>query len=111
MIGTDAPAATPMRIMDAFSKLGPGRVVLGPSLDGGFYLLALSQPASDLGELLEEIPWSSPDTLAALMGGVRALHLDMELLSDARDIDTLEDLEAHCQSPEYTGFPLNHLLN
>lgn len=106
VIGTDAPATTPERILDAFSRLAPGRMVLGPSLDGGFYLMALSDSLSDLGGLLEEIPWSSSDTLAALMGGVRGLGLDLHLLPQARDIDTLTDLKAHGLSPEGANPPL-----
>ncbi len=111
VIGTDAPATTPERILEAFSMLGRGRIVLGPSLDGGFYLMALADPRPDLGNLLEEIPWSSPDTLAALGGGVRCLDLRFELLPYARDIDTPEDLEAHCLSAENAVFPLFNPLN
>lgn len=106
VIGTDAPATTPERIRVAFSRLEPGRIILGPSFDGGFYLMAVSGTLSELGGLLEEIPWSSPDTLAALLIGVRRLHLNVDLLPEARDIDTLEDLEAHRQSPEGVGFHL-----
>lgn len=111
LIGTDAPATTPERILEAFSRLAPGHIVLGPSLDGGFYLLALSDSLSDLGGLLEEIPWSSSDTLAALVGGVRRLNLKVDLLPDAQDIDTLEDLKAYSLDPENDGFPLFDLRN
>lgn len=106
VIGTDAPATTPRRVAEAFLGLAPGRIVLGPSLDGGFYLMALSKFQPDIGSLLEEIPWSSPDTLAALIGGLHDLGFGVELLPEARDIDTLEDLEAHRLSPEGASFPL-----
>lgn len=95
VIGTDAPSVTLARITGAFDQSGPGRIVLGPSMDGGFYLMALSHPVSNLGKLLEEIPWSSSDTLATLIGGARCLGLDVRLLPEARDIDTVSDLEAY----------------
>ncbi len=106
VIGTDAPAATPARIHEAFSKLVHGRVVFGPALDGGFYLMAVAPPVVGMEDLLEETPWSSSDTLAAIVGGVRGLGLGVVLIPEALDIDTLEDLEAHRRSPEGVGFPL-----
>lgn len=106
VVGTDAPAVTSARVTEGFSKLEEGWVVLGPTLDGGFYLMALRQPLPDLGALLEGVPWSSSETLASLIQGVTASGLDVHLLQEARDIDTVEDLRAHQRSSEMARFPL-----
>lgn len=106
VVGTDAPATTPALIVKAFSTLEAGCIVLGPTLDGGFHLMALPHPIPGLDDLLEEMPWSSSDTLAALVGGARSLGFEVKLLPEARDIDTLADLEAYRRSPENVDFPL-----
>lgn len=106
VVGIDAPSVTAARVAEAFSKLEEGRMVLGPTLDGGFYLMALRQPLPDLGALLEGMPWSSSDTLASLINSVTEIGLDVHLLQEARDIDTVEDLRAHQRSPEMARFPL-----
>lgn len=99
LVGTDAPDAVPARVMEAFSELESGSVVLGPSLDGGFYLMAISGPIMGMEDLMEQVPWSSSGTLAALTGRLRTLGLEIKLLPEARDIDTLHDLEAYRENP------------
>ena len=63
--------------------------VFGPTLDGGYYLLALRRPCP---ELFENIPWSTELTLRASLAAAahagRRVHL---LERKLRDIDTAED--------------------
>jgi rSAM/selenodomain-associated transferase 1 len=64
-------------------------LVLGPSEDGGYYLIGLKEPVP---ELFQEIPWSTDRVLASTLERARALGLSFGLLHPWYDIDTYDDL-------------------
>ena len=66
-------------------------VVLGPSLDGGYYLLGLRQLWP---QLFVNIPWSTADVLEQSLTTAQGAGLKTALLPEWQDIDTLEDLHA-----------------
>jgi rSAM/selenodomain-associated transferase 1 len=90
-IGTDAPAVDADAVADAVRRLEASDVVLGPALDGGYYLLGLSRPAPDL---LQSIPWGTGEVLRATLERCARLGLTADLLAPLRDLDTAEDLRA-----------------
>ncbi len=65
-------------------------VVLGPSEDGGYYLIGLRRPHR---ELFEEIAWSTPVVLTETIRRAEARGLRVRLLPPWFDVDTAEDLE------------------
>lgn len=69
---------------------GGDRVVLGPTEDGGYYLLGLSRPHP---ELLREIPWSTPEVFRTTLERVRAAGLQVRVLPRWFDLDYPEDLK------------------
>jgi uncharacterized protein len=75
---------------------GPTEVVIGPSLDGGYYLLGLKAPHP---ELFAGISWATDAVLADTLKRARELSLTVELLPYWRDIDTYADLLAFLQQP------------
>lgn len=64
-------------------------VVLGPSSDGGYYLIGLKRPA---GGLFHSIPWSTEFVMEKTLERVSELGLKAGLLPVAYDIDVEEDL-------------------
>ncbi|MEJ2322552.1 MAG: TIGR04282 family arsenosugar biosynthesis glycosyltransferase [Gammaproteobacteria bacterium] len=90
LIGTDCPELQPRHLREAVSALGAGYdAVLGPALDGGYYLVGLNR---ELPALFHAIDWGSPrvmqqtrDRLAA--GGMRWHELEVR-----RDLDRPGDL-------------------
>ena len=89
--GTDLPALPASVYEDAFLLLGRHDLVLGPSLDGGYYLIGLSRTAP---ELFREMPWSTPDILTLTRTKAHALGLNAALLEPQRDVDTIDDVLA-----------------
>ena len=89
IIGTDAPAVSRERVLEAFGSLDDHDVVIGPARDGGYYLLALSQsrPA-----LFQGLAWSTPSVFASTAERAKALGLGVRVLETLGDIDTLEDV-------------------
>jgi rSAM/selenodomain-associated transferase 2/rSAM/selenodomain-associated transferase 1 len=90
VIGTDAPGVNQDLVEAALRALSAAHLVLGPALDGGYYLLGLTRPAP---ELFRGIPWSTEEVLKATLARARELGLTATLLPVLRDVDTLEDLK------------------
>ena len=91
IIGTDAPTLPQSTYQEALSLLSGHAVVLGPALDGGYYLIGLTRPVP---ELFAEIPWSTDRVLALTREKALALNLTIGLLREWRDIDAIEDLHS-----------------
>jgi rSAM/selenodomain-associated transferase 1 len=91
VIGTDCPGVDAGVVEAAFARLDTADVVLGPALDGGYYLVGVRRPTP---EIFMEVPWSAPDTLAVTIERARAAGLTVALLDPLRDIDTGADWAA-----------------
>ncbi len=91
IVGTDLPALPASVYDDAFGLLAQHDLVLGPSLDGGYYLIGLSRTAP---EIFRQIPWSTPDVLTLTQTKAHALGLKVALLEPQRDVDTVDDVLA-----------------
>jgi rSAM/selenodomain-associated transferase 1 len=91
VIGTDVPGVSREIVLEALAALDDHDVALGPTHDGGYYLLALKRPR---GELFEGIAWSTPGVLPATLNKAHSLNLSVYCLSRLTDIDTLEDVRA-----------------
>jgi glycosyltransferase A (GT-A) superfamily protein (DUF2064 family) len=91
IIGSDAPDLPLSYIHEAYRLLETLQtdVVLGPSSDGGYYLLGMRHVWP---KLFTNIPWSSADVLEQSLSAVRDSGLTATLLPGWQDIDTLEDL-------------------
>jgi uncharacterized protein len=91
LIGSDLPPV-PLRFFEdayAYLQLSGKRVVLGPSRDGGYYLVGLNQPVA---ELFEAMTWSHGQVLAQTREKLAALQVDTLFLPPWFDIDTPDDL-------------------
>jgi uncharacterized protein len=91
-LGSDHPTLPLEMVHRAFERVESGAdVALGPAEDGGYYLIALRAGAV-APRLFEGIAWSTGQVLAATLDRCRELGLAVELLPQAPDVDTPEDL-------------------
>jgi rSAM/selenodomain-associated transferase 1 len=100
VVGSDCPWFTATHVAKASAKLGGAEAVLGPSTDGGYWLVAQRPPGL---AMFARIPWSSPDTLERTRERIKALGGTWFELDELVDIDTEEDLElvlADARTPE-----------
>jgi rSAM/selenodomain-associated transferase 1 len=67
----------------ALTRLGD-RLVLGPAMDGGYYLIGLKRPHADL---FRDIAWSTGQVLQQTLGAAAALRLPVTLLPTWYDVD------------------------
>jgi glycosyltransferase A (GT-A) superfamily protein (DUF2064 family) len=85
-IGADAPGVDAGSIVSAVELLRTAEVVLGPTEDGGYYLIGLTRPRP---ELFAEIPWSTEKVLEATKAACEAAGLSLGTLpvgAIARDV-------------------------
>jgi len=93
VLGSDAPTLPESNLHDAFDFLEEAPVVLGPALDGGYYLVALRRDAwPAAASLFRDIPWSTSGVLRATGEHAAAAGLELRLLPAWYDIDRAEDL-------------------
>jgi rSAM/selenodomain-associated transferase 1 len=90
VIGTDCPALSADQLRSARDALAEADVVLGPAVDGGYYLIGLRQPHA---ELFDGIAWSTARVLQQTLDVASRLGLSTHLLELLADIDRPEDLQ------------------
>jgi len=90
IIGSDCPDVNPVLFEQAFNELSEYDLVIGPSADGGYYLLGMNklQP-----ELFRDIDWSTERVLKQTLEKAKSISLSVASLPELNDIDTIEDLE------------------
>ena len=91
IVGTDVPSLPLDHYTQALALLEKNDLVLGPALDGGYYLIGLKRMAPDL---FVGIPWSTDRVLEMTQEKATTLGLKTALLPPWRDVDTIEDLRA-----------------
>jgi hypothetical protein len=89
IVGSDLPWLGEHEIRAAFGALAAADVVIGPSRDGGYYLLGLERPEP---RLFTGIAWSSDSVLRVTLERARELGLSVHTLEPRTDVDTPEDL-------------------
>ena len=100
ILGTDIPGITPQIVTQALTSLTEHDLVLGPTVDGGYYLIGLRK---HVPELFQDIPWSTDQVYARTEHKAKALGLSLKILPTLRDIDTIEDLQAVTRDMNRSG--------
>lgn len=89
LIGSDLPELEASDLSAAFTSLGHRQGVLGPALDGGYWLIGLRRPEP---ELLAGIAWGSEQVLEQTLAAMARRGLEPELLTRRGDLDWARDL-------------------
>lgn len=89
VIGSDCPQLTAGNIQQAFDRLEEEPVVLGPTDDGGYYLIGMRDECFGL---FDDIDWSTDQVLTQTRARLRSLGVGWTELDQKSDIDTLKDL-------------------
>jgi uncharacterized protein len=94
LVGSDIPGLSTTIMAEAFDRLHHSPVVLGPALDGGYYLIGVRAdiPSAHLASLFADIPWSTAEVLLGTVHRMEAAGLTFTLLPLLRDVDEPLDL-------------------
>jgi uncharacterized protein len=90
IIGGDIPAIRPAHIAEAFRLLAGADAVLGPALDGGYWLVGLRRTPRVLSPFAG-VRWSGPHALADTLANLEGWRV--VLAARLRDVDTAKDLQ------------------
>ena len=100
MMGTDCYELSTDHIAEAKNKLeNDADIVLGPSEDGGYYLIGMN----GMHEMFEGIDWSTPQVFEQSLKKIEEQQLTLATLEELNDIDTLEDLRRSTLRPNLQG--------
>ncbi|HEY6808301.1 MAG TPA: TIGR04282 family arsenosugar biosynthesis glycosyltransferase [Gemmatimonadales bacterium] len=91
LIASDFPGLDRRLVTEAFAALARFDLILGPAVDGGYYLIGLREPQPDL---FAGIPWATTAVLAQTRARAQRLGLGLHLLRPLRDVDTERDARA-----------------
>lgn len=89
LVGADIPGIDRETVEAAFAALHGHDAVIGPAIDGGYYLLGAARPHP---ELFTGIEWSTERVLAQTLARTAELGLSVALLEAKTDVDTLADV-------------------
>ncbi|MDP2157648.1 MAG: TIGR04282 family arsenosugar biosynthesis glycosyltransferase [Nitrospirota bacterium] len=90
LTGADIPDLSAEIIVKAFAALDQADIVIGPAADGGYYLIGMKKPHS---EIFQGIPWSTERVFETTVCRIRKLQLSYISTITLSDIDRLEDLK------------------
>jgi rSAM/selenodomain-associated transferase 1 len=89
VIGSDCPTVDSKTVENAFELLDDRPVVLGPCVDGGYFLLGIR--GDDL-DLYSGIDWSTDRVLRQTIEKLESRRIEYSLLPEMEDIDDRESL-------------------
>ncbi|BAY84909.1 hypothetical protein NIES267_44070 [Calothrix parasitica NIES-267] len=89
IIGIDCPNLSAEVLTQAFEKIPNCDLLLGPAVDGGYYLIGLKRT---IGELFINIDWGTSKVLQQTVDIAQQLNLSVCYLPTLADVDRPEDL-------------------
>ena len=97
ILGSDCAQIQADIIEEGFEALNEHDFVIGPALDGGYYLLGMRSfnPA-----IFKNIVWSSESVFSSTVEVIKNLESSYYLLPELSDIDYIDDWDKY-------GWPLN----
>jgi rSAM/selenodomain-associated transferase 1 len=91
IIGSDCLALQAWHLEEGFQALQTNDAVIGPSTDGGYYLLGMNRLQE---ELFDGMPWSQPMLMEKTTAALESRKLTYHLLPPLTDIDEWADYVA-----------------
>ena len=107
-VGSDSPTLPIQYVENALDLLESRDVVIGPSVDGGYYLIGFSRHGASLliPTVFEEITWSTDVVFRQTLEKIRTIDAQLGLLPPWYDVDTpagLQLLHDHLLATDLAG--------
>lgn len=99
LIGPNCPGLSAVNIRQAFSELGNHEAVLGPSSDGGYYLIGFHERSARL-DFFSDISWGTARVLAETMGKIEDTLMELSILPQLEKLETADDLRRFADERE-----------
>ena len=93
-IGNDCPDLTTAHINSAITMLHRQNLILGPSFDGGDYLIGIQKANFD-ASLFKILPWNTNNLHDAMIALANKLGLEVTCLQTLMDIDNSQAIKSY----------------
>jgi hypothetical protein len=103
LMGSDSPDLPKEYIKQAFDTLKTKEVVLGPTVDGGYYLIGF-RSTTFTTSIFEDIPWGTQMVFQETLMKLKQTSHTVGLLPVWSDIDTMTDVKNLIRRAENTSF-------
>lgn len=111
LIGSDTPHISNEIINDSFKELENNDIVLGPSLDGGYYLIAFNKKTFQ-DEVFKNISWSTSKVLNQTLHKLNTKNVYLhEILNDIDILDDLKEFYSEYKSSSFSNSKTIVFLN
>ena len=103
-IGTDLPNLCHVELQETIYRLKSSEVVIGPSNDGGYWLIAFSAKmlSNNLINPFIDIPWSTSNVLQKTIDNLKKGNIKIDYLNTKIDIDNILDLVQFTQGKQHS---------
>jgi len=108
-IGNDTPQLTTSHLNTAAAQLEANKFVIGPSTDGGFYLMGLERPQFDAATFLD-LPWQSSKLCKSLEAVLNETSTEIVKLEILHDLDGFKDLNNFRNCFHYIALDLKKII-
>jgi len=109
LIGSDSPDLPEDFIKQAFTTLETKDAVLGPAVDGGYYLIGF-QTTTFTPSVFQDIHWGSPMVFQQTLKKINQTHRSVGLLPIWNDVDTITDLKNLVSRTRNTSFKSSNTM-
>lgn len=109
LVGSDIPGLDSQVITEASDALESHDVAIAPAADGGYCLIALRRDIYQRN-IFRNIPWSTGQVLHSTLERCTECHLQVALLKQLLDIDTIHDIQTYCKNPSAHAIATNICL-
>lgn len=93
IVGSDVPTLPDGMVHAALDDIRDADVVIGPTIDGGYYLIGFNRDAWNTSQkLFDDVTWSTSSVFHKTVSNAEHAALDVRVLPGWYDIDTIEDL-------------------
>ncbi len=96
VLGSDSPHLPPERLFDALGQLDSADLVLGPTEDGGYYLLGLRRFTP---EIFNGVEWGSAQACEQTRRAAERAGFRVAMLEGFYDLDEWKDLQRLAATP------------
>ncbi len=110
LVGSAIPDLEACIVERAFEALRYDDIVLGPSQEGGYYLIGF-KTESFIPEIFQGVQWNTSQVLNSTMLAARKRGRTVHVMPRRRDIDTLEDLKALMEESRGMSFESSRTIS
>ncbi|SRX54367.1 DUF2064 domain-containing protein [Aequorivita sp. CIP111184] len=108
-VGNDTPQLQTRQLVETAEKLEKNPIILGPSKDGGYYMMGLNKSQFSVETFLK-LPWQTSQLTKHISRLLTAKKVKIVFLKILNDIDSISDIKSVLNGFRNIGFTLKQIL-